>query len=76
MCKERGLGDLVSQALSLVGITEERVSAWVGDCSCKERIAKLNQLGYWAGRVLLGHRTNARKYLDAILHDKTDLPGV
>ncbi len=47
-----GLGDLVKSALSLVGITEERVTAWLGKCGCAERREKLNRLGAWAQRVL------------------------
>jgi hypothetical protein len=41
-----GLGDLVAAGLSAVGITPERVSAVTGrPCGCKERQAKLNDLG-------------------------------
>ena len=50
-----GLGDNVKKALSAVGITEERVSNWLGaPCNCAERVEKLNQLGNWASRVLSG----------------------
>ena len=52
-----GLGDLVKSALSAVGITEERVSGWLGaPCNCSERVEKLNQLGEWAKSVLKGQK--------------------
>ena len=42
------LGDAVSAALSKVGITEERVSSWIGEgCGCGERRKKLNALSDW-----------------------------
>lgn len=41
-----GLGDMVAAGLSAIGITKERVSkALGGDCGCKKRQAKLNELG-------------------------------
>ena len=41
-----GLGDMVSAGLAAVGITPERVSRVLGrPCGCKERAAKLNELG-------------------------------
>lgn len=41
-----GLGDMVSTGLAAVGITPERVSKVLGrPCGCKERAAKLNELG-------------------------------
>ena len=43
---KRGLGDMVAAGLSAIGITKERVSkALGGDCGCKKRQAKLNELG-------------------------------
>ena len=42
----RGLGDMVSSALSAVGITKERVSAAIGrPCGCAERQEALNDIG-------------------------------
>jgi hypothetical protein len=42
------LGDMLSKALSAVGITEERVSTWLGrPCGCGERKQKLNSLHAW-----------------------------
>lgn len=42
-----GLGDYVAAGLSAIGITPERVSAALGvkDCGCKQRQARLNELG-------------------------------
>lgn len=52
---KRGLGDVVEKALSVVGITQERVEQWLGTkCGCKERREKLNRLGSWASKVLSG----------------------
>ena len=40
-----GLGDMVSSALSAVGITKERVSAAIGrPCACGQRQQALNEL--------------------------------
>lgn len=47
------LGDHVEQALSSLGITQSRVSRWLGKpCNCEERKDKLNQLSIWAKRYL------------------------
>lgn len=70
LCDERGLGDAIAKALALVGVTEERVNEWIGDCKCQERRQKLNQLGVWAYRVLSGRTSNAQGYFDAIAHDE------
>ena len=46
VANSRGLGDMVSSALSSVGITKERVSAAVGrPCGCAERQEALNDIG-------------------------------
>ena len=68
LCDEQGLGDVVSKALELIGVTEQRVVDWMGDCKCKERREKLNQLGNWATRVVMGRVKDARRYLDDILY--------
>lgn len=63
-----GLGDTIEAALSAVGITAERVSAWLGrPCGCAERRDKLNAVGFWAARVLAGKTERAREYLTSIL---------
>ena len=42
------LGDAISSALSAVGITEERVSKWLGKpCGCGARKEKINNLHRW-----------------------------
>jgi hypothetical protein len=49
------LGDAVKKALSSVGITEDRVSSWLGaPCNCSERADKLNQVSAWAESILKG----------------------
>lgn len=48
-------GDHIEKALNLVGITPEKVEAYIGSpCRCRERKRKLNQVGEWAYRVLTG----------------------
>jgi hypothetical protein len=62
------LGDKVKQALERVGISEERVSAFLGrPCRCKERQRKLNALHAWASRVLSGRTEGARRHLDGVM---------
>jgi len=68
-----GLGDNLSKALKLVGITEERVTKMLGrPCGCKERQEKLNRIGSWMKRVLSGKTENAKQHLDTILEDDSD----
>jgi len=63
--EQQGLGDKVEAALKLVGITEERVSRWLGKlCNCPERREKLNQLGNWAARVVRGKLGKAKEFLE------------
>lgn len=62
------LGDKVEAALKLVGVTEERVTRWVGrPCGCAVRKERLNQLGAWARRVLGGQTSQAAELLDTII---------
>lgn len=63
------LGDMVEKALSSVGITEDRVKEWLGDCCCKERKEKLNRIGLWARRILRGNKDKAEEYLNRILKE-------
>lgn len=66
--KTTGLGDVVAQALSTIGVTEERVSQWIGrPCGCKERREKLNVIGQWAARVVSGKVERAKDFLDHII---------
>lgn len=44
--RPRGLGDIVKDGLSAIGITEERVSKLIGrPCGCGKRREALNRLG-------------------------------
>lgn len=63
----RGLGDVISEALAVIGVTDDRVSRFVGaPCGCRERREKLNALSVWARRVLAGRTERAREYLEQI----------
>lgn len=65
---QKGFGDLIASALSSVGITEERVAAWVGgECQCAARREKLNRLGAWAKSLLKGETS---ENIDDIIQDK------
>lgn len=65
-----GLGDRIEQALTLVGITTERVERLMGrPCGCRERKERLNRLGQWAARILTGQTDGAKESLDAVLKD-------
>lgn len=62
------LGDLIESALTSVGITSDKVESWLGKpCGCKERQAKLNQLTYWAKRIVAGKTERAYRYLTGII---------
>lgn len=62
------LGDAIGKALGAVGITDERVSRWLGrPCGCRERRERLNALGQWAARVLSGKTDDAAEQLGKIL---------
>jgi hypothetical protein len=64
------LGDRISEALAKVGITDERVTAFLGrPCGCAERRQHLNALDLWARRVLSGKSEDAKKYLDEVLEN-------
>jgi len=64
------LGDALEAALKTVGITEERVTAWLGrPCNCRERREKLNRLGMWATRIHVGKTERAEEYLDQIIEE-------
>jgi hypothetical protein len=62
------LGGAVGKALNAVGVTPDRVTAWLGKpCGCRERKERLDALGFWAGRVVRGRLAGAREYLERIL---------
>lgn len=66
----RGFGDLISSALATVGITEERVSAWVGgECGCAARKDKLNRLGAWAASFIAGSPT---EQIEAMIQEEQE----
>lgn len=65
------LGDNVETALKTMGITSEKVSAWLGrPCGCPERRERLNRLGAWAHRIITGQTDKAEEYLEQILEDQ------
>lgn len=58
------LGDVVSRALALVGVTEERVTEWLGrPCGCGKRRKRLNDLHEWAEQALLGKPVSIEKII-------------
>jgi hypothetical protein len=62
------LGDRISEALASVGVTEDRVTTWLGKpCKCGGRKEKINQVDLWARRVIKGKIKFAKEYLDQIL---------
>jgi hypothetical protein len=65
------VGDAVSQALDMVGITKERVSAWIGrPCQgCWERQRRLNQLGWLAKKALSGGLDEVKARFEEILNN-------
>lgn len=67
-----GLGDAVERALAAAGVTEARVTRWLGAAcgGCAARREKLNQLGWWAGRALRGGPDRARRLLEALLTEE------
>jgi hypothetical protein len=69
----KGWGDRLEGALSYVGVTKERVEKWLGqNCGCTERQEKLNDLGRWVRRALLGKDpvNQSKQYLEEILDEK------
>jgi len=46
MMQTKGLGDVVEQMLTSIGITEERIKRWfkVKECGCAKRKRMLNEL--------------------------------
>lgn len=69
--RTEGLGDVIHNALAILGITTERVEKWLGSpCKCEERQAKLNTLGRWATRVIANKTERAEEFLNKILNTK------
>ena len=49
-CAGPGLGDMAASVLSAIGITKQRVEAFVGGpCGCDGRQAVMNAAGAWLG---------------------------
>lgn len=63
------IGTAIHNALESVGITEQRVERWLGECCCAERRRKLDALGLWAARSVKTGVESARNYLIALLED-------
>lgn len=64
------LGDAVESALSFVGVTKDRVQAWIGGpCGCKERQERLNRLHLWAKSAMGGTVEKARGWLHKLIGD-------
>jgi hypothetical protein len=67
MCEAK-LGTALHQALSLCGVSPDRVSRWLGrPCGCKERLERLDALSQWSARVIRGSVAGAGDYLRRIL---------
>ena len=65
--KQRELGDVVEAALAIVGITEDRVSKWLGrKCNCRSRKEKLNKLSKWARSVLVAGTGHDPAHVDRL----------
>lgn len=46
--EERGLGDWIESGLKSIGVTQDRVEAWLGgNCNCEERKKRLNRMTAW-----------------------------
>lgn len=64
------LGDAVKSALEMLGVTEERVSRFLGrPCGCRRRRDRLNRLSDWAYSLVAGGKpvSEARTELDTIV---------
>lgn len=73
--RPKKLGDVIESALSSVGITQDRISGWLGrPCGCHERALKLNRLGEWAYRVLHGKTAEPLVELDKMVGDAPPHP--
>ena len=66
------LGDNIGAALKIVGITDERVTKWLGKpCGCSKKREKLNYLGEWAYEALAGKTDNAKEHLEELIEDSS-----
>lgn len=62
-------GDHVKTALDLVGISQDRVSRWLGQhCrNCEERRRRLNRLGWMCHEIVKGNVPQAKEILEDLL---------
>ena len=60
----RYLGDHIEQALSLVGITKDRVTAVLGSCGCCGRQRKLNELDRAAREIVSGSVESGKQLIE------------
>ena len=64
-------GDRLKSLLEAVGVTEERVSKWVGaPCGCDERRMKLNALDAWVRRTTKKGLGGAKGFLSSIMGEQ------
>lgn len=64
--QETLLGDKIGNALKKVGITDEKVSKWLGrPCGCAGRRNKLNRLDVWVRKVLASDE-DTKQYLEEL----------
>ena len=64
-----GLGDLIERGLRAVGVTEERVTSFLGrPCGCKARKRKLNLLSDIAAKALAGNIAGAKQDMEVLLN--------
>jgi hypothetical protein len=67
---KRELGDVVTSALISVGITDSRVSKWLGKpCACPIYRERLNRLSRWARRTLTGKTDQAQEQLEELIDE-------
>lgn len=76
--KRNRLGDVISNALGYVGITEESVTAFIGaPCGCAERREKLNRVHELAEKTVSGAVSSAKEAWKNLLgrhvKEKTEL---
>lgn len=66
------VGDVIAKGLEKIGVTEQRVSSWLGrHCGCRKRRKRLNQLSDWAWSVIRGEKSvpEATQELDKIVRE-------
>lgn len=70
------LGDQIAQALGRVGITEERISTWLGKpCGCARRRRKLNKLSKWARETIEETLEDPLREIRRLIGERPPRPG-